>query len=77
MIEDVLMADVVKKLDEIVALLESRPNTLYYWSTPLKSLYTLKSERKTLAEFAERHPYEPGAMRVVSDQELKDSGYGD
>jgi hypothetical protein len=52
---DVKFADVVKKLDEAIELIESRPDMLYYWSTPLKCLYSLKYDRKILADWVDRY----------------------
>lgn len=54
-INNVKFADVVKKLDEAIALIESRPDMLYYWSTPLKCLYSMKYDRKILADWVDRY----------------------
>lgn len=45
----------VKKLDEIIEIIESRPELLYYWSTPLKCLYSLKYDRKRLAYWCNKY----------------------
>ncbi len=50
------MKDAVKKLDEAIAIIESYPRLLYYFSTPLKCLYSMKYDRKILAEYLERYP---------------------